>query len=268
MMAPDTMHKWLKPVRESLDEVTNPVRFFFRNDDAGWAEQRLFALLDSFEQHETAIDLAVIPQAIVSGASDLYKRVINSKGMIGVHQHGFIHDNHQLQGRKCEFGSDRTFIQQWVDIRNGRDLLEKHFSGYVDAIFTPPWNRCTQDTVDVLVNLQFSALSRDSTAPALQCDGIEEIPVDIDWFKKYQGIRLSHQELGNMLAARILSGAESVGIMLHHQIMDAQERNRLEQLLALIKDHPMADCQRMRDLLKQQMHYENTGNIQYFPGVR
>jgi hypothetical protein len=36
---------WLDPLRVALDEASGPVDFFVRDDDAGWDDERLFAML-------------------------------------------------------------------------------------------------------------------------------------------------------------------------------------------------------------------------------
>jgi hypothetical protein len=51
---------WLDPVTAALDAAPAPVDVFFRDDDAGWATDRLLALLDRFAPHELPLDLAVI----------------------------------------------------------------------------------------------------------------------------------------------------------------------------------------------------------------
>ena len=47
----------------ALDAASGPVPFFLRDDDAGWDDARLFALLDCTQQAGVPIDLAVIPQS-------------------------------------------------------------------------------------------------------------------------------------------------------------------------------------------------------------
>ena len=243
------MPYWLDPINQALDKADKPVHFFFRNDDAGWADPELFKLLDCFLSTETPIDLAVIPREITSQKQQHYLRFIEHRGFIGFHQHGYSHQNHQVEGRKCEFGGNRTYQQQWIDLKAGLDTLNDYFPGCIDPIFTPPWNRCTQATVDALNDLGFKALSRDNTAKALNCNGLDELPINIDWFKKHKGARLTPSELGEMIAMVISNNQEPVGIMLHHQIMDHDERSRLNQLLVLLNKHPMAHCKRMKDLL-------------------
>jgi hypothetical protein len=241
---------WHDEFSGALDKANKPVKFLFRNDDAGWAENQLFKLLDCFSAYDTPIDLAVIPMAIdANKSSNFANRIINSNGMIGVHQHGHCHCNYQLQGRKCEFGNDRSYSQQKADIKAGRIILTDYFGDQLDNIFTPPWNRCNQDTINALIDLGFDALSRDNTATPLKCKRLREIPVNIDWFKTRNDIRLSYLELRQSIMQLIASG-RTVNIMLHHEIMGQQERNIISDLLELLHEHPMANCYRMNDLLK------------------
>ena len=41
------MSAWIEPIARALDERTLPLTVFFRDDDAGWSDERLFALLGS-----------------------------------------------------------------------------------------------------------------------------------------------------------------------------------------------------------------------------
>jgi hypothetical protein len=239
---------WLDDLNQALDKAVKPVRFFFRDDDAGWANKLLFELLDCFSKFKVPIDLAVIPQAINYKNKELYNRVRHDNGLIGVHQHGFRHNNHQLDGRKCEFGSDRTYTQQHLDIITGQKILLDYFDELSEPIFTPPWNRCNQDTVNVLIDLGFSTLSRDNTGKPLDCQTLRQLPVNIDWFKKRHGIRISQTELGQLIEQVVTSG-EVVGVMLHHEIMDQQERYIISELLELLSSHPRVRCEHMKKIL-------------------
>ena len=242
------MERWLEPLSKALDHSPSPVTFFFRDDDAGWGDAQLFELLDCFEAYALPIDLAVIPEAVRGRAEPLYDRVVGAEGLIGIHQHGLSHTNHQPEGRKCEFGDARSPNRQMADIRKGRALLEEHFGEQVDSIFTPPWNRCTQETIGVLTELGFAALSRDNTAAPLDAGLLREIPVTVDWFKKRRGQRLGRGEIGLLLARAVASG-DPVGVMLHHEPMDSTERDALCALLSLLAIHTAADCVRMNCLL-------------------
>src|SRR4029453_10508454 len=103
------MSTWLDPLRQALDTSTDPVAFFFRDDDVGWSDDRLFALLDLFAQHRVPVDLAVIPSALTpSLACRICARVESAPNHLAVHQHGFAHVSHETVGRKSEFGMSRS----------------------------------------------------------------------------------------------------------------------------------------------------------------
>lgn len=230
------MSHWLDPLRRALDAAPTPVDLFFRDDDAGWDDDRLFALLDLFAGHETPIDLAVIPDALTPRLAD---RLLGRGGGVGLHQHGFAHVNHEPEGRKCEFGASRSKGLQRRDIEEGRRRLAELLGPAVRPVFTPPWNRCTHATGECLVELGFRAISRDATAAPLGVAGLDEVPIRVDWLARRKGVRLGREEIGERLAAEVGSAAP-VGIMLHHAEMDDGERRAAAELLALLGGHPSA----------------------------
>jgi hypothetical protein len=152
---------WLDPVRQALDE--GPCTVFFRDDDAGWGDERLSALLDLFDRRGLPVDLAVIPAELrPTLTAELTVRA--PAGAVHLHQHGVAHVNHEPAGRKCEFGPARSYAAQAADITRGAAILADAFGDLVAPVFTPPWNRCSAVTADVLADAGFAVLSRDSTA--------------------------------------------------------------------------------------------------------
>ena len=223
---------WLGPVRAALDAATAPADVFFRDDDAGWGDQRLIELLDLFSGRGLPLDVAVIPAALEPGlAGELLGRVASSGGMLRLHQHGYSHVNHEAAGRKCEFGPSRTGEEQRRDIVAGRERLAELLEGEVDPIFTPPWNRCTVDTGRCLAELGFAALSRESRAEPLAVAGLPELPVRVDW------VRLPVDELAGRLADAFACGGPA-GVMFHHEVMEGADMRRAGELLSLVADHP------------------------------
>ncbi|MCH9698590.1 MAG: polysaccharide deacetylase family protein [Gammaproteobacteria bacterium] len=242
------MTAWLDPVRQVLEQTQSPVQCFFRDDDAGWDDQGLFELLNLFRQYEVPIDLAVIPTSLSKNLiGRLMMRIYKQGQQIGLHQHGYSHTNHQIEGRKCEFGSSRHPEEQFSDIVIGQGILKESFNDYLQPIFTPPWNRCTQATVDVLESLGFSALSRDSSASPLQISQLREIPVHIDWFCKRKGVRVDFHGIGLQVAEHIQQH-NTLGIMLHHQITNADERVVLAELLNLLSTHESIQLSLMKEI--------------------
>lgn len=242
------MTAWLNPLCKALDESDIRVDFFFRDDDVGWANDEFRALLACFRRHSAPLDIAVIPTALTAELADeLCTLHAEAPAMVGIHQHGFAHTNHEGFGRKCEFGSSRAHQDQYRDIQFGKMKLEKMLGSAVDPIFTPPWNRCTAITGECLRELGFRVLSRDATAPSLALSGLKELPISIDWFAKKNGKRLSFQSLGTLIATTVKQ-SQPVGIMLHHELMSAAERELLGDLLIVLSTHRRARCKLMAEI--------------------
>ena len=213
----------MKNLLTSLDEALAPIDIFFRDDDAGWADERLLELIDRFASHGLPLDLAVIPAAVSDGlAAQLLER------HAGLHQHGYSHANHEREGRKCEFGPSRGRDEQCADIAAGRDRLRELFGDRLDPFFTPPWNRCTRDTGECLVELGFALLSREHRAEPLGL--LPELPVHLDV------ARLSPEELDERFARHVADGGP-VGVMFHHEVMEPEDMARADELLALLAGH-------------------------------
>jgi hypothetical protein len=239
---------WLIPVREALDRVRHPARMFFRDDDCGWGDDRLLLLLDIFADFDLPVDLAAIPTALnLSFAQKLSRRMAAHPERLRIHQHGYAHLNHEAAGKKCEFGPARNYISQRNDIEKGQRRLAELLETEPDSIFTPPWNRCTAVTARCLAELGFQVLSRDSHAAPLDGPGLCELPIAVDWFAHRKKVRLDRMEWGELLAAK-LQNETSLGIMLHHAVMDVDEMQALAQLLSVLARHPNVKCHTMRAL--------------------
>lgn len=243
-----SMTAWLDPLRQALDESDLPIDFFFRDDDVGWGNDEFRALLACFRGQSLPLDLAVIPSALTAElANEIRAANAEAPALVGVHQHGFSHTNHEVHGRKCEFGISRAQQDQFRDIQLGKMKVEALLGSALDPIFTPPWNRCTVTTGKCLRDLGFTVLSRDATAPSLALSGLKELPLSIDWFGKKNGERLSFQSLGMLMANRVKQ-KQHVGIMLHHELMNANERELLNDLLVLLAAHQQAHCKLMAQI--------------------
>jgi peptidoglycan/xylan/chitin deacetylase (PgdA/CDA1 family) len=224
------------------------VTWFFRDDDGGWEDERLLELLDRFDRHALPLDVAVIPCALSGGlATELRARHAAADGRLGLHQHGFSHRNHEAEGKKQEFGPARSRAQQRRDIAEGRRRLRDALGDTVDPVFTPPWNRCTRDTGACLAELGFAILSREAQAPPLDVPGLAEVPVDVDWFARRKGVRVSREDIGDRLADAA-GTRDAVGVMFHHAEMDAEEMRAADELLALLAAHEHCRFARLPEL--------------------
>jgi hypothetical protein len=237
------MGSWLQPVEDALRAARSPVSLFFRDDDAGWGDARLLALLDRFSTCGLPVDLAVIPLELDAGLA----RELVARPGVGLHQHGLAHVSHEREGRKCEFGPARDLVAQRRDIEAGRERLASTLGDRLDPIFTPPWNRCTAETGQALAELGFRVLSREARAAPLEVPGLLELPVRVDWFAHDHGRRLSPPELGVRIAAALGAGGP-VGVMFHHAAMDDEDMRRASDLLGLLAGHERVRPARIMEL--------------------
>ncbi len=247
------MKAGLTALARALDAAAAPVRFFIRDDDAGWRDEHLFRLLDCVAGAGASIDLAVIPQACSKElARELRAHMDAAPGRLGVHQHGFSHTNHETVDRKCEFGRARGIADKRLDLVVGRERLRALFGARLDPVFTPPWNRCCPSTPALLAELGFAALSRDcSVQPQSE---LPEVPVDVDWCKQRRLATQRDEDAGNRIAHAVAQcvGASggTLGLMLHHAEMDGHDLLLLETLIAATSGHPNAQWTVMADILR------------------
>ena len=68
-----------------------------------------------------------------------------------------------------------------------------------------------------------------------------ELPISVDWFAKRKKVPIDPTARGQLLA-EMAGGPGPVGLMLHHEVMSAQERTDVGELLALVKAHPGASA--------------------------
>lgn len=231
------MSDWLDPLRLALDESPAPVEVFFRDDDAGWADESLRALMDQFAAAGVPLDVAVIPGVLTTRLADeLEYRRETSGGLVALHQHGWSHANHEPEGRRCEFGPARSVEEQRADLARGAATMHDAFGVTDRALFVPPWNRCTGATAQVLEELGFAVLCRDSTATPLPGCALPELPVTVDWFARRRGVRLDRAGRGELLAGSARA-RRPVGVMLHHAVMTDTDLDELDDLLRLVADH-------------------------------
>lgn len=244
----------LNALLHALDARPQPLSLFLRDDDAGWDDKALFALLDVTQGAGAPIDLAVIPQATGPRlAAELCQRVDAEPRLLGLHQHGNAHANHEMVGRRCEFGTSRNAVAQRNDLRQGRNRLQALLGHRLDDIFTPPWNRCAPYTPGLLHEVGIKVLSRDRTAPAQHA--MPELAVDVDWCKYSRSGELDVQALTQAMedAVREREGStEPLGLMLHHARMDAAELSLLRQWLRALGRHPLVRLRLMREVLAER----------------
>lgn len=227
----------------------NRVGVFFRDDDVDADEPTLRRLLDLFAQKNVPVILGVIPAKLTSECVELLAQFSSS---IEIVQHGWQHVNHELTGRKCEFGSSRSFDEQHADIAHGQARMNEAFATNWFPAFIPPWNRCTAQTHQALEQLSFRVLSQLRKDAPITGFSFQEISVTLDLFSWKEGTTLKPQE--ELLQAIIeqLSQPQIIGIMLHHKVMNDEAFSFLEQLLDALRQSSNVRFQTFQTLLNAQ----------------
>ncbi len=237
---------WRKPPQKNLfqrldqildrqGEDSKPKTVFFRADDIAVPGPGFDQLLDLFIKHETPLNLAVVPAWLTLPRwRKLKEKSAPGAGLWCWHQHGWRHINHEPSGKKQEFGPSRTRQQLRDDLQRGRNRLEKIIGADFSPIFTPPWNRCSRETLTALSDLNYTAVSRGSADEALPAGNLPEFNVHVDLHtRKETNIAEAWDNLFHELSRALQQ--DHCGIMLHHQRMNHAAFLFLEILLQLLK---------------------------------
>ncbi len=231
-----------------------PLRVFFRDDDVDEDEATLRRLLRLFLRREIPINLGVIPGRLTAAGGELLRQSLSAApALIELNQHGWLHLNHEREGRKCEFGPSRTYAEQLSDIAQGQARMTEAFGPHWFPVFIPPWNRCVEDTYRALDQLGFHALSAKQGSAVVTGYRFKEISITLDLFNWRGGASLKPaEEIVDELIAQ-LSQQRTVGVMLHHKVMDERAFIFLKAMLDTLVSHPSAGFHTFRGLLHLSM---------------
>ncbi|MGE0885457.1 MAG: hypothetical protein AB7P14_18065 [Blastocatellales bacterium] len=219
---------------EKLEAEGRALNIFFRDDDVDEDEATLRQLLDVFNRLQTPLNLEVIPGLLTEEAVALLRQC--PPALFELNQHGWQHANHEREGRKCEFGASRGFEQQLADIAAGQRRMNEAFGDGWSAVFTPPWNRCTEATYRGLDQLGFVALSKDRGKQPVTGCGFREISITLDLYRWNGGPAMKSPE--NILDELVLQMDEldTIGILLHHKVMNSTAFLFLQQLIESLRN--------------------------------
>jgi peptidoglycan/xylan/chitin deacetylase (PgdA/CDA1 family) len=228
---------------------TETTAVFFRADDIAVPGRQMADLLEIFNRHALPLALAVVPawltpprwQALCAMGGDRPDRWC-------WHQHGWRHRNHESEGKKQEFGPSRSREVLARDLTLGRERLAAIMGTHLTPLFTPPWNRCSEDTLALLQEMGYKAVSRSRGNRPPAPPGLPDLPVSVDLHTR----RAPSAAVGwERLKEDLTSGLRypTCGIMIHHQRMNAVAFTFLEGLLETLIQHPRLTVLNMRDLI-------------------
>jgi hypothetical protein len=240
----------LQEALEQLEREGRTVSVFFRDDDIDIKEDSLRRMMDVFYLHGVPANLEVVPGCLTEEAvAWLCEQQAEFPLLIELNQHGWMHRNHELAGKKCEFGPSRNFQQQIADLANGKHRMDQAFPGAWNPVFTPPWNRCTSDTYLAIETLGFRVLSKNRGDVPVTAYKFKEISTSIDIFHWKGETRLKEPGEIFMAIRNQCRTDEPIGILLHHKVMSSAALSLLSLLLETLSRYRSVRFHRFQDLL-------------------
>lgn len=245
----DTERKLQSALFKGLSNGTGQAQIFFRADDIGVPGRQFAHLIALFRNSKLPICLAVVPTWITRDRlKTLQQETGTGHDQWCWHQHGWLHRNYETVGKKQEFGSTRAAELQFGDVKKGKERLQEILGNRFSPFFTPPWNRCSGETLDALQTLQFQAVSRSQNAKPVPPAGFPDFQVNIDLHtRKEENSTTCLNNLLTEISQGVASG--TAGIMIHHQRMNKAAFDFLALLLESICAEPKLDSVSFHDLL-------------------
>lgn len=247
--APNTILTKIYDIIDNIQKNEAPVPIFFRADDIAQINEPFRRLMQIFLSHQVPLCLAVVPTWLDEQKWMTMQEFDPANQLWCWHQHGWSHANHQVEGKKCEFGKDRSRSEIKDDITNGRKVLTELLGDIFFPVFTPPWNRCSLDTLELLAEYDYKAVSRSQGEKPSAGEILPDYAVNIDLHTRRESDADSGWDNLVQEFKRATDGG-CFGIMLHHQLMNEHAFVFLDTLLALLKSQRKLSCVSFRELPK------------------
>jgi hypothetical protein len=223
---------------------------FFRDDDVAVPGKQFTQLRELFFQLHVPLNLAIVPAWLTRVR---WQSILPSKqsaaGLCCWHQHGWRHKNHEIIGKKQEFGPYRSDTAIEDDILKGRRRLERLIGENFYPVFTPPWNRCDARTLRFLILHGYVAVSRSQNPNRSMYKDLPDFCVNVDLHTRKERSAVSGwAKLFEELGAAISSGL--CGIMIHHNRMNPAAFEFLQLLLQILVTHKDLRLVHFRELAR------------------
>lgn len=237
-------------IEQSLDSAQQKeITLFFRADDIGIPSKNFSQMISLFQKYSTPLCLATVPTWLTEKRfAQLQKDTGNNNSLFCWHQHGWLHKNYENVGKKHEFGTSRSKDAIKQNLSDGKERLKQILKNEFQPYFTPPWNRCSQETIASLIELDFKALSRSKGAQPETPGALPDIQVNVDLHTRKE---TSQQEATTNILQELALALSSgqAGIMLHHQRMNNLSFIFLETLLEVLSSHERFNIKHFGNIL-------------------
>lgn len=222
-------------VQAAVADARGPGHIYFRADDIAVPGSRFQQLIKIFSRRQTPLNLAVVPAWLTRARWEALKGLgAKAPPLWCWHQHGWRHANHEIRGKKQEFGPARLRTGLIDDLNKGRRRLEGVMGGAFYPVFTPPWNRCDARTLEGLAANGYLGVSRSRASRPAPPPGLADLSVNTDLHTRREPNPADGwQGLLAELEAAIRNGV--CGVMIHHQRMNPAAFQFLDDLLSVLE---------------------------------
>lgn len=235
---PESWRSTLRRFLATQQARNQALHVFLRDDDVDQDEESLKSLLDITMARGVPMNLEIVPGLLTDSCVSTLRNVLRADpALLSLNQHGWMHANHEREGRKCEFGPSRSLALQAEDIARGKTILESVFEDRFYPAFTPPWNRCTEDTYQVLDELGFLILSKDRGKEPIDGYRFMEISTTLDLYTWKDGARMKPPDAIVDTMISQMQEFPLVGLLLHHKVMTKDAFRFLDQILCELASH-------------------------------
>ena len=231
----------------ALGTAAAPVRFWWRDDDAGADDARLLPLLGLAADRRAPVALAVVPTWLTTGTAGR----IQDETRTTVLQHGIAHADHSIPpAKKIELGGSADADHLLSELDRGRETLETAFGDRFLPALVPPWNRIAPAFLPRLPETGLTGISTFGPRAADTPPGVTRVNTHLDLTLWREGARplpldTALDRLAHLVARH---GDEPIGILSHHQVMEAGAFATLDRILALVQDHTGARLATVQEL--------------------
>jgi predicted deacetylase len=246
---PDNIIRDINRTFKKALDIRGNIKLFFRADDIAVQSENFHKMMSLFIAYKTPICLAVVPTWITKPRWKAMQQFVEKgEDLFCWHMHGYRHVNHETRGKKQEFGPARSERQLLNDISNGASRLKTITGKHFTPVFTPPWNRCSLETMNVLKNIGFKGISRSYGNLPVPPDGFMDFSVHVDLHtRKEKRAQEGWQKLIHELKVGLNSPA--CGIMIHHMRMNQQAFIFLDYLLEVVNGYKAVNIVTYDDLI-------------------
>ena len=116
--------------------------------------------------------------------------------------------------------------------------MDEAFGDGWSPVFTPPWNRCAEVTFRALDLLGYAALSKSNDEHPATGYKFREISITFDLYRwKGEPAMKSSESIIEELVTQI-NELDTIGIMLHHKVMDSTAFSLVKRLIETFRIYP------------------------------